>query len=409
MLDATSTPPAPSTLLPRVVTLVLVNADGAVLGALPPFEVQMPWWPEAWDVVLGARERYGVEVTLLRVLVTETGATAGGQVTYLAEARAAPSEVLPWTGELTDHPRRMPWARPGGPTAAVSWARAELASGGIHVAQAQQMRTWNLSTLWRLGTEGADYWLKVVPPFFGHEGRLLERLQGHPVPTLVAHDGPRILMADIPGDDLYDAPLPLLLEMVDQLVSIQQYWIGRTDELLALGLPDWRAVALARELVALVERLRGDLTAADQATLRRFVDTLEGRFTNIAAAGIPETLVHGDFHPGNHRGTAGWITLLDWGDSGVGHPLLDEPAFLERMDAAYAPAVRDRWHARWRAAVDGSHPERAAQLLEPVAAVRQALIYQRFLDNIEPSEHPYHADDPGQWLARAAALVRAEG
>ena len=41
----------------RTVTLVLVDSCGAALGALPPFEVEVPWWPEAGDVVEAARER----------------------------------------------------------------------------------------------------------------------------------------------------------------------------------------------------------------------------------------------------------------------------------------------------------------------------------------------------------------
>ena len=49
----------------------------------------------------------------------------------------------------------------------------------------------------------------------------------------------------------------------------------------------------------------------------------------------------------------------------------------------------------------GSDPARAAALLTPVAALRQALIYQIFLDGIEPDERVYHAADPAHWLARA--------
>jgi hypothetical protein len=35
------------------------------------------------------------------------------------------------------------------------------------------------------------------------------------------------------------------------------------------------------------------------------------------------------------------------------------------------------------------------------------VIYQRFLDNIEPSEHPYHRFDPADWLRKTAAILRA--
>ena len=49
--------------------------------------------------------------------------------------------------------------------------------------------------------------------------------------------------------------------------------------------------------------------------------------------------------------------------------------------------------------------DRAASLIAPLAAARQALIYQGFLDAIEPSERPYHAADPAFWLARALDLA----
>ena len=42
--------------------------------------------------------------------------------------------------------------------------------------------------------------------------------------------------------------------------------------------------------------------------------------------------------------------------------------------------------------------------MAPISALRQALIYRVFLDNIEPDERVYHADDPAHWMGRAAAL-----
>ena len=128
----------------------------------------------------------------------------------------------------------------------------------------------------------------------------------------------------------------------------------------------------------------------------------------IASCGLPDTLVHGDFHPGNFRGTAGRLVLLDWGDSGIGHPLLDQPAFLTRVAAGHVQAVRAHWEQQWRAALPGCDPARCSELLAPVAAARQAVIYQKFLDNIEPSERVYHRNDPADWLRRTAALLRQE-
>ena len=136
---------------------------------------------------------------------------------------------------------------------------------------------------------------------------------------------------------------------------------------------------------------------------------LERRMAEVEACGLPDTLVHGDAHPGNLRGDGAGLTLLDWGDCTVGHPLLDEPGFLGRIAAADVEPCRLRWGAAWRRASPGCDPERASRLLAPVAAARQATVYQGFLDRIEPSEHPYHRRDPAERLAHAAALVRREG
>ena len=78
-------------------------------------------------------------------------------------------------------------------------------------------------------------WLKVVPPFFVHEGEVLARLAGECVPTLLGHDGGRILLAQIAGNGLYDAELPRLLDMVTLLVGLKRAWAGRAAELPRAG------------------------------------------------------------------------------------------------------------------------------------------------------------------------------
>ena len=115
------------------------------------------------------------------------------------------------------------------------------------------------------------------------------------------------------------------------------------------------------------------------------------------------TLVHGDFHPGNLRGDDRDLFLLDWGDCGVGHPLFDVAAMVERLDGAARPTLMSGWAQSWLDRTPGSDPLRAARLIAPIAALRQAVIYRGFLDGIEPSERCYHASDPALWLRRAAA------
>jgi Ser/Thr protein kinase RdoA (MazF antagonist) len=243
-------------------------------------------------------------------------------------------------------------------------------------------------------------WLKHVPPFFAHEPLVIGRLgaAGAPVPALVAGERGRCLLADVPGEDCWEATVEQREAMVDALVELQVATAPQSGELLALGGHDWRVGAFVDRAADVVGR---DAPAAHRAGLGRLVDGLAARFAALAECGLPDGLVHGDFHPGNVRWSHGGPVLLDWGDCGIGHPLFDLPAFLDRAGSD-AARLHDRWLRRWAAAVPGSDPARAATLVAPVAALRQAIVYREFLDGIEATEQVYHRDDVPTWLTRAA-------
>jgi hypothetical protein len=369
---------------------VLCTSDGEVLGALPRFEVETPWWMEVALVVEGARERFGVDVTIVRILETgDPWPPHGGAVTYLAETPRPPTNLQPATVDMTDHPSRAPWARPGGVGELVAWADQHIERTG----EPQQLRTWNLSLVVRLPTTSGCAWLKAVPPFMAHVGVVIEAMAEIGPPLLARADGV-VLLDDVPGEDQYDATAEVCADMVRRWVDVQSRW--SID--LGPGLPDWRPASF----IPMIERL------VDRPELDALVAELPGRFDALAECGLPDTLVHGDFHPGNWRGGGEGLKLLDWGDSGIGHPLLDQPAFLHGnlMDDEKRAAARAAWRDAWRDARPGSDPDRAAEFIAPIAALRAAHIFRMFLDNIEPSEHCYHRHDTEDWLQRAIALAR---
>jgi aminoglycoside phosphotransferase (APT) family kinase protein len=194
--------------------------------------------------------------------------------------------------------------------------------------------------------------------------------------------------------------------MIDLLVRLVTACRANLPELLALGLPDYRARPLSAAIASSFERHRRELDPGDARVLSRFLDELEARWQCLSECGLPDGLVHGDFHSGNVRIADQQLTLLDWGDAGIGHPLLDEAAFLERVAPEQRQPLREHFCAAWQRAVPGCDPARAEQLIAPIAAARQTVIYDQFLDQIEPSEHPYHRQDPLRWLARAAQALR---
>ncbi|GAA1958690.1 aminoglycoside phosphotransferase family protein [Microbacterium deminutum] len=396
----------------RIARLIVCDADGAPLGTTPDFAVASPYWGHVEPLVAAARDDLGLSIVVLRLLTVERG--AGGEpdrTTYLAEHSGLDPALTPVSPSLLDEalrPRRfrMPWARPGGPAAHFAWAEEQLAARGIRrTAPPIQVRTWNLSSIWRVPTTAGTVWLKAVPPFFAHEGRVLERVAGYAVPQLLGHGDGVVLLADVAGDDLYAPAADRALAMVDALISIQRGPGADVDALRGLGLPDWRLPSLAAPAHHVLRLRARDLDAQERRSLEKLIDGLDGRLRDLAACGIPDTLVHGDFHPGNTRGTAVDLTILDWGDSGVGHPLLDMAAFTERMPPAQRAAVEAHWIQSWEREVPGSDAGHAASLVSPVGALRQAVIYRHFLDHIEPDERIYHETDDLLWLRRTAALL----
>ncbi|MFC7480061.1 phosphotransferase family protein [Luedemannella flava] len=387
----------------RTVTLIVIDEEGHLLGELPAFDVSVPFWPETSEIQTAARDRFGLDLAVLRLLRADDGAdAAGGQVTYLGQLLSpAPAVTFaPAQVDLAPHPLRAAYAHPGGPAETLAWAARALDERGRGpVTGAVQQRTWNLSTVWRLSTPTGPYWLKQVPSFFAHEPAVLTWAAGSKrvTPLLVAEDA-RMLLAHVEGDDLYGAGVETRRQIADDLHYLQLAAIDSVPHLLADGVPDRRRPQLLAYLTRVVESY-----GTPDPRLRALVDGLADRLDRVAACGLPDTLVHGDLHPGNVIGGDA-RTIIDWGDSFIGQPGFDVLRLTDRMAADEAAIVIDEWAARWRAEVPGSDPRTSVELLRPVEALRLAAVYADFLAGIEPDEHPYHADDVGRWLTRAAEL-----
>ncbi len=385
----------------RSVNLVVLDPGGAVLGRTGSFTVAQPWWQETAPIHDAVAERGEVRLdAVLRLLRAEPdpGGPMGGRVTYAAVGEPRAGAALDPVNDddlslLEPDPRRLPWAEPAGPAADLAWVASQVEVTG----PARQHRSWNLSAIWSIPTADGLVWLKTVPPFLGHEPVALRALttERAVTPVLLAAEGHRLLLADLPGDDGHGAAESEQVPMIETLVGIQATTVDRVDALVADGVPDLRSGPLAAELAALVDR-----RAPGRAALGRLVDGLGKRLDEAARWSPPDSLVHGDPHPGNARRHTEPPVWFDWGDSFVGNPLLDLAATHRMGPAAvraWLAALVDRW--------PGCDPGRAADLLAPVAQLRQAWVYQRFLDGIEPTEHIYHHDDVDEAIEATEALI----
>ena len=126
----------------------------------------------------------------------------------------------------------------------------------------------------------------------------------------------------------------------------------------------------------------------------------------LADCGLPDTVVHGDFHPGNWRSGNGTPVILDFADAHWGNPVLDGLRAIDFLPADRRQAAASAWIAAWTAALPRSRPAEALRIAEPLAHLAYAVRYQEFLDNIEPSEQVYHLDDPASVIRHAVASVR---
>jgi phosphotransferase family enzyme len=387
----------------------LVVHDGALLGALPPFDVPSPWWADVEPVAAELDRLLGARTAVLRMVSTTGALMRGGEVTYLAESLTPPTSRPAWDGTpdhdvLAPHQHRMRWAEPGGPARVLDWATAELrALDRPLTGQPVQVKSWNLSCLYRLPTTAGPVWIKCTPPFLAPEALAARYVAEHDpdlVPTVLAAtaDGGCTLMADVPGRDCWDADAATVRAVLPRHVAVQAALAGHA----LTGLPDRRVSTLAdRAERLLAPDVTGELDAAEQQALARLVAELPERAAAIAAAGLPETLVHGDFHPGNWRSDGRRHVVFDWCEGSRGHPAYDVLRLAEWLPDPLAALATERWAAEWRAAVPGCDPGRAAELVRPVQHLEAALTYQRFLDGIEPDERRYHEGDPVEQIRLA--------
>ncbi|GLZ30273.1 hypothetical protein Lesp02_24630 [Lentzea sp. NBRC 105346] len=341
--------------------IALVSAPSGFAGAVGPLPVETPWWNHVEPVNAALEGVLGVPCSVLRLVSTTGRGMRGGVVTYHVEAHGEPdrSQLHPGERPSCDAPKRLPWARLGGPAELVAWADEHVTRTGPAV----QVRTWNLSSLHRLPTADGPVWLKALPPFASDEAALIKTVAACDpplVPRVLADAPGRLLLSHVPGEDCWNLTPEVIREIVPRYVAVQAKLAGPNPG-------------------------------------------VQPRPVAMPSFGLPDTLVHGDFYPGNWRSSG---VVIDWADSTWGHPAYDAArliAFTE--DPSLHHLITEVWSHAWRTHFPDSEPELALRTARPVAHLLTAVKYQEFLDNIEDSERVYHEGDPAEELRTAQSLA----
>jgi hypothetical protein len=381
----------------RMVTAVVTHG-GACAGVVGPFHVGIPWWAEVEPVVAHLEERLGVPVVVLRLLTVEgSDGARDGHVTYHAEALQPPGNLTACDFTDDDHPLRLPWARASGVRELFRWASQHVELAG----RPAQRKTWNLAGLFRLPTADGPVWLKAIPPFAAAERAAIAafaEVDPDLVPTVLASAPGRLLLADVPGTDCWDASSQTVTDAVHRLATAQAR-IGQPPH----AIPDRRPETLAAAVRDLLDGPVGTELSPGELRAAR---SLQWRWEMLADCGLPDTVVHGDFHPGNWRRGDGAPVILDFADAHLGNPVLDGLRVIDYLPAGRRRTAASAWIAAWTTAVPRSRPAAALRIAEPLAHLAYAVRYQEFLDNIEPSERVYHLGDPAAAIRHALASAR---
>lgn len=313
-------------------------------------------------------------------------ATASGGLN-LNEARMVRESLEELDGYVQDG-RAGPFARPGWLRELFCWTREQVTPLGICLTgRFQQLSASPTFSLIRLEAEGGALWFKATGEPNAHELSLtlaISRLFPRHVPRILGVH-PRWngwLTEEVAGGALDEArEFGAWERTATELAELQIASIGKTTELLEGQAKDLRIPQLAEKIDPFLARMSELMALQEKATpapltkseLETLAEGLKEACALLEELGLPDTLGHLDFNPGNIVVAGDRSVFLDWAEGSVAHPLLtfeylrehlgrshiQEPTAGERLAAAYL--------RRWTAFFS---PEelRLAQALGPLLA-----------------------------------------
>jgi hypothetical protein len=392
--------------------VLVAHPTEASVRILPAFRLEGRIWAgEPAEIVAAVRARFDLAVTML-YSVRERYHMAARTLDLAVVVEATDSTVM--AGDAADEDRDLvatavaqldagstAWSARGWIAGAGAWLRAAATAAGREPAgPVEQVRAWAVSTVLRVPTTGGYVYFKssAAMPLFADEAAVTAALAGMfpgAVPAPLAVDPGRGWIATAGfGDPIGpDAPVPARVDLVRDFARLQIAAAGRVGEL--SGCVDRRLGRLAGDHAGWLKgpHPRRHLTDAEYDQLQACAAALPARCAELAAHGVPDSLIHGDLHPGNAARTTSGHLFFDWTDAAIGHPFLDMFLILEEADEAAAAELRAAYLGEW-SAYTGTNLDAAWDAARVLVAAHHAVSYTSLTSAIDP---------PDAGLDRAAA------
>jgi hypothetical protein len=336
-------------------------------------------------------------VTLVSVFASRRGGGPDGTWTRV-DAVAEPPDVVAALRDVAavvagaPAPARRPdWFRIGWYDDAERWVDAVLAgTGRRRTGPAEPGEVSCLSAVVRIPCDpGPPLWLKASTAHFRSEPaltRLAAEIVPRHAPRVVAVDDRRawMLMEHIQGAGAEPPPgLGLVTARVAARLHVRS--LAHPGAFETTDVPRRGLSATLRSFdEILVSGIELDRLTDDEIGEARAVrDGVATLLDELASYGIPDTLVHGDLHPGNVAVDGGSPVIYDWSDAAVSHPFLDLVRLTERLPEEDREAARAAYVDLWRP----SHPDvdlaRVLALAEPANQVFQAVTFELLCRSLE--------------------------
>jgi hypothetical protein len=286
------------------------------------------------------------------------------------------------------------FARPGWLRELFRWTEEQVAPLGLRVTGG--FRQWNASptfSLVRLETNDGGLWFKATGEPNSHEltiSVLLDRLFPSHVPRILGihRSWNGWLSAEVSGtalDEISDCST--WERAAGELAELQIASIGKSRELLEGKCKDLRVAEIVKFIDPFLARMANFMATQEKKSpaplskseLASLSEGLKESCSLLQSFGLPDTLGHVDFNPGNILVSPDRCVFLDWAEGCVTNPLITfeylrrhmerggvkEPAADARLSAAYLRP--------WAAFISIGDLRRALAAAPPVAVFVHAI------------------------------------